>query len=451
VKTITYLISILSVFAFNFVHNAMGSELSPEVLTIIKENQKTIDSVKTFHAMTERIDHIRREQGNRTLYVVQEVWYDANFLRIDVKDSKFIGEDTTDLVLEEYPNGQKRFFIPPPKGSLDIYSKKSWISFYRGNWAYIHPYRWNQEDIINRCPILRYNMYRTKTLQKLVMDNANAGYIFKAQTEALNGQDCIFLTCNNPDDKAVTKVWIVPTKGYCIRKLQLIMSGKIIYEYETTLKEYSPGHWWFESVIQKRWRPQEEEPFENIELSVKSLSFNEHLDPRVFTIAGTSIPPGTKIRNKISGLDYVYERSEEMQLSLLGKSLPELKDLGISLSLSDVNDKLILVCFFDMDQRPSRNCILQLSKRTQDLAAKDAVVVTVQASIIEQAKLNEWIKENDITFPVGMIESDSEKTRFNWGAKSLPWLILTNKKHIVTAEGFNLDEIDEKITTLIEK
>jgi hypothetical protein len=140
-----------------------------------------------------------------------------------------------------------------------------------------------------------------------------------------------------------------------------------------------------------------------------------------------------------------------MQLSLLGKSLPELKDLGISLSLSDVNDKLILVCFFDMDQRPSRNCILQLSKRTQDLAAKDAVVVTVQASIIKQAKLNEWIKENDITFPVGMIESDSEKTRFNWGAKSLPWLILTNKKHIVTAEGFNLDEIDEKITTLIEK
>jgi hypothetical protein len=29
--------------------------------------------------------------------------------------------------------------------------------------------------------------------------------------------------------------------------------------------------------------------------------------------------------------------------------------------------------------------------------------------------------------------------------KSLPWLILTDKKHVVIAEGFNIDELDEKI------
>jgi len=29
--------------------------------------------------------------------------------------------------------------------------------------------------------------------------------------------------------------------------------------------------------------------------------------------------------------------------------------------------------------------------------------------------------------------------------KSLPWLILTDKEHIVIAEGFGLDELDEKI------
>ena len=30
--------------------------------------------------------------------------------------------------------------------------------------------------------------------------------------------------------------------------------------------------------------------------------------------------------------------------------------------------------------------------------------------------------------------------------KSLPWLILTDNQHIVQAEGFNLDELDEKFS-----
>jgi len=44
-----------------------------------------------------------------------------------------------------------------------------------------------------------------------------------------------------------------------------------------------------------------------------------------------------------------------------------------------------------------------------------------------------------------MIQDDDEKTRFNWGIKSLPWLILTDSKQVVTAEGCGLDELDDKI------
>jgi len=39
--------------------------------------------------------------------------------------------------------------------------------------------------------------------------------------------------------------------------------------------------------------------------------------------------------------------------------------------------------------------------------------------------------------------------RFYWGVKSLPWLILSNKQHIVQAEGFALSELDEKIQEII--
>ncbi len=39
----------------------------------------------------------------------------------------------------------------------------------------------------------------------------------------------------------------------------------------------------------------------------------------------------------------------------------------------------------------------------------------------------------------------AEKIRFAWGVKSLPWLILTDSRHVVAATGFGLSELDEKI------
>jgi thioredoxin-related protein len=92
-----------------------------------------------------------------------------------------------------------------------------------------------------------------------------------------------------------------------------------------------------------------------------------------------------------------------------------------------------------------------LSKRAQELKAKDIVIVAVQTSEIKREKLDEWKNENNISFPVGVIEGDSEKIRTNWGVRSLPWLILTDKKHTVVAEGFSIDELDDKITSLGQK
>lgn len=131
--------------------------------------------------------------------------------------------------------------------------------------------------------------------------------------------------------------------------------------------------------------------------------------------------------------------------SLIGKSLPELKDLKVNLSPADANDKMMLVCFFDMEQRPSRYCIIQLAKQAEQLKQKGATVVAVQASKVDENALNEWVKKNNISFPIGMIQGDVEKSRFTWGVQSLPWLILTDSKHIVRAAGFRVEELNEKI------
>ncbi len=138
-------------------------------------------------------------------------------------------------------------------------------------------------------------------------------------------------------------------------------------------------------------------------------------------------------------------------VSLAGKPLPELKDLKIDLSPIATENKMILVCFFDMEQRPSRNCIMRLAEQAQELKAKDVVVVAVQASKVNEDKLNKWLMENNIPFPVGMVQGDEEKTRFTWGVRSLPWLILTDDNHFVRSEGFGPNELNEKITMLRQK
>ncbi len=132
-------------------------------------------------------------------------------------------------------------------------------------------------------------------------------------------------------------------------------------------------------------------------------------------------------------------------VSLSGKPLPDLKDLKIEIPADDSDSKMMLVCFFDMEQRPSRNCIMRLARQAPQLKQEGVNVVAVQASKIDRDTLNEWTKKYNIPFPVGMIEGDEKEIRFAWGVRSMPWLILTDLKHIVLAEGFGLDQLESKI------
>jgi len=132
-------------------------------------------------------------------------------------------------------------------------------------------------------------------------------------------------------------------------------------------------------------------------------------------------------------------------VSIKDKPLPELKDFGIKLSPDDIRGKMILLCFWDMQQRPSRRCMTQLAKQSEQLKNKGITIIAVQAAQIDSEELNQWIKKYNIPFPVGMIKGNTEKTRFAWGVKSLPWLILTDQKHIVETNGFSLEEKNEKI------
>jgi hypothetical protein len=107
--------------------------------------------------------------------------------------------------------------------------------------------------------------------------------------------------------------------------------------------------------------------------------------------------------------------------SLVGRPLPDLKNIGVEINAADVNDKMILLCFFDKEQRPSRYMVTELAKQADELKQKGIITANVEASKID------------------------DKTRFNWVIKSLPWLILTDRKNTIKAEGFALNELNDKI------
>jgi hypothetical protein len=131
--------------------------------------------------------------------------------------------------------------------------------------------------------------------------------------------------------------------------------------------------------------------------------------------------------------------------SLIGKPLPDLGGMEIDLAPAQAKGKMILVCFFDMQQRPSRNCLRQLNARAQELKAQEVVVLALQALKIDKSALNQWVKTNNIAFAIGIVQGDEERIRFVWGVRSLPWLILTDGSHIVRTEGFAFSELSGEL------
>ncbi|MCK5270661.1 MAG: redoxin domain-containing protein, partial [Sedimentisphaerales bacterium] len=140
----------------------------------------------------------------------------------------------------------------------------------------------------------------------------------------------------------------------------------------------------------------------------------------------------------------VGELTEPLQL--VGKRLSPLDNINIDFTYAETKDKPILLCFWDKNQRPSRRCLAELAKKADDLAAKGIVLIAVHSSAVEQNELDDWLTKNNISIPVGTIKADIKRTLLTWGVRGQPWLILTDRNHTVTAEGFGINELGEKIS-----
>jgi hypothetical protein len=128
--------------------------------------------------------------------------------------------------------------------------------------------------------------------------------------------------------------------------------------------------------------------------------------------------------------------------SKIGKPIPGFDHIQFDKSLKDrAKDRALLVCFWDMDQRPSRQCLRELEKQKRAFLDKNIVILAIHSGTKEEKEVREWLSRENLSLMVGMIEGDPYDTLFAWGVRGTPWLVLTDEKHIITKAGFNLNVI----------
>jgi protocatechuate 3,4-dioxygenase beta subunit len=147
----------------------------------------------------------------------------------------------------------------------------------------------------------------------------------------------------------------------------------------------------------------------------------------------------------VKNINLIIRPNLAKAVSLVGRIMPDYTGIDIDLSRDHFRDRKLLFCFFDYAQRPVRQCVIQLNRRLEQLHKQGVEIIAVQTAMTGENELARWMKQANISIPVVVITGDIDETRFIWGIKSLPWLILTDRGHKVVAEGFGLGELDAKI------
>lgn len=179
------------------------------------------------------------------------------------------------------------------------------------------------------------------------------------------------------------------------------------------------------------------------DLKVVEVRVNENLPDALFRM---EFVEGLYVVDSRSGRT-VVSKYVATPPSLVGRLLPDTASLGIDPAAG----RRILLCFVDLNQRPSRHCLTQLAAVHEQLHERGVMVAAVDVSEMDRESLSRRGREQKIPFALGKADADLRQMRQTWGIRSLPWLILADAEHIVRAEGFAVRELDQKVGTQMEK
>jgi len=107
--------------------------------------------------------------------------------------------------------------------------------------------------------------------------------------------------------------------------------------------------------------------------------------------------------------------------------------------------KKVLVCFFDMNQRPSRRLVQDLAARVKLLEQNNLPVLLIQASEADKGAVQQWLRAAGVPFVAGTTAATMPTLQQDWTVRALPWLVLLDEGHTIRAAGFDLQQLDESL------
>lgn len=178
--------------------------------------------------------------------------------------------------------------------------------------------------------------------------------------------------------------------------------------------------------------------FENLSTdNIKRIEFQKRRYDHWIEFRGVALYPGQQTRPQVM--------VEDVPTGLVGRPLPPFNVLRIDAAVENAKGRRVLLCFWDVGQRPSRNCIQRLAKQQAALASKGVIVIPVHISAPGENPPSEWLEKNRIPLLTEDLDDGRAKARQVWGVTALPYLILTDGDHVVTAEGFPLSELNQRL------
>lgn len=261
--------------------------------------------------------------------------------------------------------------------------------------------------------------------------------------QTYRGIPCHVLECDVPEHRSpgLAWRWFVGQSDRLLYGVETLRYSRVVVEHWTLdYREVVPGGWFPMKTGRSIYQTDDAgrthlESTRNLE--VIELRVNEPLADELFTL---TIQPGVRVADERFGRPQIYR----VWRSLLGKELPLFEEIDLPTPVPE-KGKRILIVFLDVEQRPSRHALQRLITDPATSADPRIELILIQASALRTEALTQWRRKLNVPFEIGTIRGDAEAVRKTWGVRSLPWLILTDTNHVVTAEGFPLDDLDKKL------
>jgi len=128
------------------------------------------------------------------------------------------------------------------------------------------------------------------------------------------------------------------------------------------------------------------------------------------------------------------------------KAVPDLRQLWLKIPADQTRGKKILLCFCDLTQPASQKYVLEFNRLSASLAENDVLIAALHCSKANPDVSDAWVRANNIRLAIGKLRDVVVPELLRaWRAEKLPWLVLSDTEHTITAEGFDLSELDEKL------